>query len=64
MEGSSIDLRKMDLVEAYAILSPLESADSGVGCPRVVFGSAAKILSGVKISERLFVRVGSAYLSQ
>lgn len=37
--------RKIDLFEAYAILSPFESADSGVACPRVVVGSAAKTLS-------------------
>ena len=50
--GSSIDLRKMDLFEAYAIRSPLASADSGVGKPRVVVGSAAKMLSGP--SQHLF----------
>lgn len=37
--------RNIDLPEAYARRSPLESADSGVGEPRVVFGSAAKIPS-------------------
>jgi hypothetical protein len=41
MAGSSIDRRKIDLFDAYAIRSPLESADSGVGWPLVVVGSAA-----------------------
>lgn len=31
---------------AYAILSPFESEDSGVGCPRTVVGAAAQIASG------------------
>lgn len=35
----------MLLLDAYAILSPLESADSGVGCPRVVLGEAAQMAS-------------------
>ena len=51
MAGLSIERKKIDLLEAYAILSPFASADSGVGCPRVVFGRAAKMLS-VKLDQR------------
>lgn len=45
MEGLSIDRMKIDLFDAYASLSPLESAESGVGCPLVVVGNAANMLS-------------------
>lgn len=40
-----MDRMKMDLFEAYASLSPLASAERGVGCPLVVVGSAAKMFS-------------------
>ena len=43
--GLSIERKKTDLFEAYASRSPFESADSGVGCPRVVVGRAAKMAS-------------------
>lgn len=36
----------MDLLEAYAMRSPLESDDKGVGEPRVVEGAAPGQTSG------------------
>lgn len=45
MLGSSMLRTKMDLLDAYAILSPLESDDRGVGEPRVVDGEAAQMAS-------------------
>ena len=38
------------VLTAYAILSPFESAERGVGCPRVVEGEAAKIASECLVS--------------
>lgn len=45
MAGSSIERTNIDLLEAYAIRSPLESLDRGVGDPRVVLGEAAQMAS-------------------
>ena len=41
---------KIDLLLAYAILSPFESDESGVGEPRVVVGAAAQIASDQNVS--------------
>lgn len=45
MPGSSMLRTKIDLFEAYAMRSPLESEDKGVGEPRVVDGEAAQMAS-------------------
>lgn len=44
-DGLSMERRKTDLFEAYAMRSPFESAERGVGWPRRVDGRAAKMPS-------------------
>ena len=41
---------KIDLLLAYAIRSPFESEERGVGEPRVVVGEAAQMASECSIS--------------
>jgi hypothetical protein len=40
-----MDRTKTDFPDAYAILAPLGSEESGVGCPLVVVGAAAQMAS-------------------